>query len=161
MVYSGMPIFYSDQREGVLLVAMGRELVERLIVQNFRLYQVDTEETEANFYGEAKKKGYKAPVDVKARIEILDLDAELIGGVRRMAKGDMTAYVYNAHLSELGADIHEGDIIEYMGKYYEVWDPGYNRDINMSKLGATRDFYRQILASVVQRNVFENAVKKE
>jgi hypothetical protein len=31
----------------------------------------------------------------------------------------------------------------------------------MSKLGATRDFYRQILASVVQRNVFEDAVKKE
>jgi hypothetical protein len=140
---------------------MGRELIEHLIVQNFKLYQIDVNETETNFYGEAKKKGYKAPVDVIGRIEILDYDAELIGGLRRMAKGDMHAYVYNAHLAELEADIHEGDILDYMGKYYEVWDPGYNRDVNMSKLGATRDFYRQILASVVQRNVFEDAVKKE
>ena len=155
MTYSGMPLWYDDSREGTLLKGFGRELVESLIVQNFTLYQIDLNETEKNFYGETKQKSYKTPVVVRGRIEIMDYDAEIVGGLRRVAKGDMMAFVYNDHLTELGIAISVGDYIYYLGKYYEVWDAGVDRDSNQTKLGIDRDYFVRILASEQKKAVFE------
>ena len=125
MTYSGLSTFFGDAEEA-LFKSMGRELVETLITQHFTLYRIDNDITESNFYGESKQKIYKDPVEVIGRISIVDSDIISEGGVRRMSKGDMSAFVYKDTLTELGVEIHVGDFIAYEGKYYEVYDPGYN-----------------------------------
>lgn len=157
MPYSGLSIFFKDAEES-LFNRMGRELVEGLIVQHFTLYRIDPVETESNFYGESKNKRYKTPVDVKARIQIQDTDVYSEGGVRRMAKGDMSAWVYLQHMEELDIEINVGDFIGYAGKFYEIYDPGYDKDSLDRKFAADREYYREILAKSVSENIFKSTV---
>jgi hypothetical protein len=155
--YSGLSIFFKDAEES-LFKLMGRELVERLITQHFTLYRINPGKTESNFYGESRHKVYKDPVEVIGRIQIQDADVISEGGIRRMAKGDMSAWIYLDHMNELGIDINVGDFIYYAGKYYEVYDPGYNKDSLNRKFAADREFYREILAKVVSEDVFQSTM---
>jgi len=154
MPYSGLSVWFRDEEE-TLFKNLGRELVEDLITQHYTLYRIDLVETESNFYGEAKTKIFKDSVEVLARIQIIDADIISEGGVRRMSKGDMSSFVYNDHLTELGVEIHVGDFIAYEGKYYEVYDPGYNKDAINRKFASDRDYYQEILAKVVDEKVFK------
>ncbi len=151
----GLPIFFGDKEE-TLFKAMGRELIEGLVNQHFTLFQVDVAKTESNFYGESKVKSYEPAVEVKARIQISDVDVVSEGGIRRMSKGDMMAGVYREYLEELGVEIDIGDFIKFQGKYYEVYDAGYNLDAMNFKFAADRDFMWKILAKVVHENVFKS-----
>lgn len=153
---NGLPIWFSDDKEGALFKNLGRELIEDLINQHFTLFRVDVENTESNFYNEAKKKHYLTPVEVKARIKIADSDVISEGGIRRLSKGDMTAWVYLVNMEELGIEINVGDFIGFQGKFYEVYDPGYDKDSMNRKYAADRDFYREILAKVVHKDVFQS-----
>lgn len=157
MVYSGLSTFFKDAEE-TLFKRMGRELVETLITQHFTLYQIEPGKTESNFYGESRTKVYKDPVEVIGRIQIQDTDVYSEGGVRRMAKGDMSTWIYIEHMEELGIEIHVGDFIGYEGKFYEVYDPGYNKDSLNRKFATDREFYREILAKVVADGVFKSRV---
>lgn len=157
MPYSGLSIFFNDAEEQ-LFNRMGRELVETLIVQHFTLYRIDQVNTESNFYGESKAKRYKTPVDVKARIQIQDTDVYSEGGVRRMAKGDMSAWVYLQHMSELDIEINVGDFIGYAGKFYEIYDPGYDKDSLDRKFAGDREYFREILAKSVSEDIFKSNV---
>ena len=158
MAYSGLSLFFRDAEEN-LFNNLGRELVERLITQHFTLYRIDPQKTDSNFYGESKKKSYKQPVEVIARIQIQDTDVLSEGGVRRMAKGDMSAWIYLQHMNELDIDINVGDYIRYEGKFYEVYDPGYNKDSLGRKFAGDREFYREILAKVVSEGVFQSTMR--
>jgi len=153
MTYSGLSTWFGEA-ENTLFKNLGRELIETLVTQHFTLYQVDVAQTESNFYGESKHKVYDIPVEVIARIQIVDVDIVSEGGVRRMSKGDMRAWVYDDHLTELDADIDVGDFIGFQGKFYEVYDPGYNKDSMERKFAGDRDYHREILAKVVNENVF-------
>lgn len=155
MAYSGLSIFFTDKEE-TLFKRMGRELVETLIKQHFTLYKVDHEKTESDFYGEAKTKVYDGPYEIIGRVNIVDTDIASEGGLRRMAKGDMSAWVYNEHLSELNVDISVGDFIGFQGKFYEVYDPGYNKDSMNRKFAGDRDFYREILAKAIEGTAFKS-----
>lgn len=157
MTYSGLSIFFNDAEE-TLFNNLGRELVEDLIVQHFTLYRIDQVKTESNFYGESKAKRYKTPVDVKARIQIEDTDVYSEGGVRRMAKGDMSAWVYLQHMEELDIEINVGDFIGYAGKFYEVYDPGYDKDSLDRKFAGDREYFREILAKSVSEDIFKSTV---
>lgn len=150
----GMPIFYSGA-EFQLHKTMGRELVESLIKQQVVLYRIDSETTEANFYGESKYKNFKTPVTLTARIQIADADAVFEGGIRKLKKGDMTMHVYTDHLADQGVDnIKVGDFLKFQNKFYTVYDNGPNDDENQRRLGVDREFYRTILAHVVESTVF-------
>jgi len=157
MAYSGLSTWFKDAEE-TLFNNLGRELVETLITQHFTLYRIDSETTESNFYGESKSKSYLEPVDVVARIQIQDTDVYSEGGVRRMSKGDMSAWVYLQHMTELDIEINVGDFIGYAGKFYEVYDPGYNKDSIKRKFAGDREFYREILAKVVSPDIFKSTV---
>lgn len=157
MAFSGLSTWFQDAEE-TLFNNLGRELVETLITQHFTLYRIDVAETESNFYGESKTKRYRTPVDVKARIQIADTDVYSEGGVRRMSKGDMQTWVYLQHMSELGIEISTGDFIGYAGKFYEVYDPGYNKDSLDRKFAADREYFREILAKVVSEDIFKSTV---
>ena len=123
----GLPIWFQDA-ELTLFKNLGRELVEDLINQHFILYSVGYAETDSNFYGESKHKVYTSYTQVTARIQIVDSDIVSEGGVRRMAKGDMNAWVYDDHLTELGIGIKVGDFIGFESKFYEIYDAGYNQE---------------------------------
>jgi hypothetical protein len=151
--FTGMSTWFQD-REETLFNNLGRELVENLITQHFTLYRVDLSETESNFYGESRKKVFQSEIDVKARIQIADTDVYSEGGVRRMAKGDMSAWVYIQHMTENDYEINTGDFIGYEGKFYEIYDPGYNKDSLDRKFAADREYFREILAKVVTEDVF-------
>lgn len=151
----GLPIFFGD-REETLFNNLGRELVESLINQHFTLFRIDVSNTDSNFYGESPQKVYLDPVEVKARIRIADADVMLQGGIRRMSKGDMSAWVYASFMEDNGFEINVGDFIKFQGKFYEVYDPGYNKDSMERKYAGDRDFMREILAKVVQEQVFKS-----
>lgn len=155
MVFTGVSTWFRDEEE-TLMKNLGRELVENLITQRFVLYRVDLVETDSNFYGEAKHKVYKTPTEVKARVQISDADVITEGGVRRLSKGDMQAWVYDDLLEELGVEINTGDFIGFQGKFYEVYDPGYNKDAMFNKFAADRDYFRTILAKVVSDDIFKS-----
>lgn len=154
---NGLPIFFGDKEEA-LFKALGRELVEDLVNQHFTLFRVDVAKTDSNFYGESKKKVYKEPIEVKARIQISDTDVVSEGGIRRMSKGDMKAGVYREFLEQIGTDVHinVGDFIKFQGKFYEVYDAGYNLDNMTRKFAGDRDFMWEILAKVVHQDVFNS-----
>ena len=154
---NGLPIFFGDKEEA-LFKALGRELVEDLVNQHFTLFRVDVTKTESNFYGESKTKVYKDPVEVKGRIQISDTNLISEGGIRRMSKGDMKAGVYREHLEELDVHINIGDFIKFQGKFYEVYDAGYNLDSMDRKFAADRDFMWEILARVVHEDVFNSTL---
>jgi len=150
----GMPIFYAGA-EFAVHKKMGRELIENLIQQAVLLYRIDQVNTEDNFYGEAKTKNYLDPVRLECRVQITDQDVVLEGGIRNLKRGDMVMHVYNDHLSDQGVeDIRVGDFLKFEGKFYEVFDNGPNDDANNRRLGVDREFYRTILAHVVQSDVF-------
>lgn len=151
----GLPIFFGDEEEA-LFNALGRELVETLVNQHFTLYRIDVAATDDNFYGESKTKVYKTPIEVKARIQILDADVISEGGVRAMARGDMNAWVYLEHMEENNYEINVGDFIGFQGKFYEIFDPGYDKDSMDKKFAADRDFMQEIFAKVVHENVFKS-----
>ncbi len=151
----GLPIFFGDEEEA-LFNSLGRELVETLVNQHFTLFRVDVQATDGNFYGEAKHKVYKTALEIKARIQIQDTDLYSEGGIRRMSKGDMQAGVYREHLTELSAEINVGDFIKFQGKFYEIYDAGYNLDSMDKKFAADRDFMWQILARVVHEDIFNS-----
>ena len=151
----GLPIFFGDAEES-LFNNLGRELVETLVNQHFTLFRIDVQLTDDNFYGEAKNKVYKTPIEVKARIQIVDTDVVDEAGVRRLNKGDMNAWVYNEFLEENDFEINVGDFIGFQGKFYEIFDPGYNKDSMDKKFAADRDFMREIFARVVPPGVFES-----
>lgn len=153
MSFSGLPIFFTN-KEQTLFVNLGRELVEGLIQQWFTLYRIDVSNTESNFYGESKTKNFLEPKVVKARIEITDSDVILEGGTRRVSKGDMIAHVYDEYMSENDFDINHGDFISHQGKWYEVFDAGYNLDAMETKFAGDRDYYRRILATAVKGEIF-------
>lgn len=157
MTYSGMPIFFTDA-ERELLVSCGRELVETLTYQYFDLYRVDYVKTDSNFYGESKVKHFKQKLTLTGRIKISDTDVLFQGGLRRVSQGDMILGIYDDLLVENDCNINVGDIISYQGKYYEVYDAGYNKDSNERKLGVDRDFYRTILANTVKEDILEGRV---
>lgn len=152
---NGLPLFFGDEEE-TLFNSMGRELVETLVNQHFDLFSVNINETEDNFYGEAKQKVYDPMVEVKSRIQIQDVDVISEGGVRRISKGDMIAGIYRQHLTELDVTVDVGDFLGYQGKYYEVYDAGYNLDGLDKKWAADRDFMWMILARVVTRDIFKS-----
>ena len=149
----GLPIFFTAAEEA-LFNSLGRELVEDLVNQHFSLFRVDTVATDDNFYGESKDKVYKPVVEVKARIQIQDVDVISEAGVRRMSKGDMNAWVYNEFLVENDIEINVGDFLGFQGKFYEVFDPGYNKDSMDKKFAADRDFMIEIFARVVPEGIF-------
>lgn len=151
----GLPIWFKDA-ELTLFKNLGRELVETLINQHFILYSVGYGETDSNFYGESKNKVYTSQTQVTGRIQIADSDILSEGGVRRMAKGDMTAWVYDDHLSELNLGIKIGDFIGFEGKFYEVYDAGYNQDALNRKLGVDREYYHEIKAKVITDDIFKS-----
>lgn len=151
----GLPIFFGDKEEA-LFNQMGRELVETLINQHFTLFRIDVDATDDNFYGEAKHKVYRTPIEVKARIQIIDNDVVDEAGIRRLNKGDMNAWVYNEHLEENNYEINVGDFIGFQGKFYEIFDPGYNKDSMDKKFAGDRDFMREIFARVVPDGVFNS-----
>jgi len=151
----GLPIFFGDEEE-TLFNALGRELVETLVNQHFSLFRVDVANTDSNFYGEAHSKVYRPVVEVKARIQILDTDVVSEGGIRRMSKGDMNAWVYLEHMVDLDIEINVGDFIGFQGKFYEIFDPGYNKDSMDKKFAGDRDFMREIFAKVVHTDVFKS-----
>jgi len=154
---NGLPIFFGDKEEA-LFKALGRELIEDLVNQHFTLFRIDVAKTESNFYGESKVKVYLEPLEIKARIQISDINVISEGGIRRMSKGDMKAGVYRELLEELNAKINIGDFIKFQGKIYEVYDAGYNLDSMDRKFAADRDFMWEILARVVHEDVFNSTL---
>jgi hypothetical protein len=152
---NGVPTFFGDAEEN-LFNNLGRELIETHINQHFTLYRIDVVNTDSDFYGESHTKVYKTPVEVSARIQIADSDVVSEGGIRRMSKGDMSTWVYLEHMEELDIEINVGDFIGFLGKFYEIYDPGYNKDSMDKKFAADRDFMREILAKVVHENVFKS-----
>lgn len=155
MVYSGCSLFITD-KEAELQKMWGRQLVEEIIRQHFTLYSINLEKTESDFYGESKHKVYDTPVEVIGRIQVADADVISEGGIRRLSKGDISVFVYNDHLTELGVDIKVGDFIGFQGKFYEVFDPGYNKDSMNRKIGGDRDYYREVMAKSVSEKVFRS-----
>jgi hypothetical protein len=151
----GLPIFFGAAEE-TLFKAMGRELVEDLVNQHLSLFRVDVTATDDNFYGESKHKVYKPVTEVKSRIQIIDNDVVDEGGVRRLSKGDMNAWIYIEHLTELDVEIHVGDFIGFQGKFYEIFDPGYHKDSMDKKFAADYDFMREIFAKVVSEDIFKS-----
>ncbi len=151
----GLPIWFNDE-EFTLFKNLGRELVETLTNQHFILYSISYGETSSNLYGESKHKVYSAQTKVIGRIQIVDSDIVEQGGVRRMAKGDMTAWVYDDHLVELGLSIKVGDFIGFEGKFYEIYDAGYNQDEINRKLGVDREYYHEIKAKVITDDIFKS-----
>jgi hypothetical protein len=151
----GLPIFFGDAEEALFL-SLGRELNDTLINQHFDLFRIDVAATDSNFYGESKHKVYKPVVEVKARIKIIDVDVVTEGGIRRLSKGDMNAWVYLEHMTELDIEIHVGDFLGFQGKFYEIFDPGYNKDSMDKKFAGDRDFMREIFAKVVHEDVFKS-----
>lgn len=151
----GVPLYYSADKEFVLHKMMGRELVENLIKQQVELYRIDNEFTEANFYGEAKRKNFLDVVTLNAVVRIVDEDATMIGGIRKLKLGDMEMHVYNDHLAEKGIEeIRVGDFLKYGDKFYEVFDNGPNDDENTRRLGVDYEYFKTYLAHVVEYDVF-------
>ncbi len=152
---SSLPIFFGDAEEKFFNAA-GRELVERFINQSFVLYSISSKMTESNLYGEAKHKFYEKHTELKARIQISDDDVYQQGGVRRNAKGDMVAWIYNLHLQEEDVEPHVGDFIAFEGKFYEVYDAGINQDSNHRKFAGDREYFTEIKAKVTSPDVFKS-----
>lgn len=153
MAYSGLSLWFGEA-ENTLFNNLGRELIETLITQHFTLYRMNKTETESNFYGESKRKVWRDEIEVKARILITDSDVVEEGGVRRMGKGDMQAWIYLQHLEELGVEILVGDFLGFQGKIYEVYDNGPNKDNMKRKFAGDRDYFQEILAKVVTGDIF-------
>ena len=151
----GLPIFFGTAEE-TLFKLLGRELVETLVNQHFSLFRVDVAATESDLYGESKHKIYLPVVEVDARIQILDNDVVSEGGIRRLSKGDMNAWTYIEHLDELGIEIKTGDFIGFQGKFYEIFDPGYDKDSMDKKFAGDYDFMREIFAKVVHYDIFKS-----
>ena len=149
----GLPIFFGDEEES-LFNDLGRELVETLINQHFTLYRIDVTAMEEDFYGESKHKVWHPEVEVTARVQIADQDVISQAGIRRMNKGDLSAWVYLQHMTEGDYEINVGDFIGYEGKFYEVYDPGYDKDSIDRKFAGDREFFREILAKSVSAEVF-------
>ena len=151
----GLPIWFRDEEEA-LMKLMGRELIETLINQHFILYSVDVQNTDSNFYGEAKYKVYQSYTKLEGRIQIADTDIYSEGGVRRVAKGDMSAWVYDDLLTENNLTPKVGDFIGFEGKFYEIYDAGTNKDSLDRKLGGDREYFTELLAKVVDEGVFKS-----
>ena len=73
-----------------------------------------------------------------------------------MSKGDMAAGIFREHLTELDVEVNVGDFIGYQGKFYEVYDAGYNLDALDRKWAADREFMWYILAKVVTADIFKS-----
>lgn len=151
---NNLQLFFTD-KEFSLYKQIGREMVEDIISQHLTLYSIDVEKTEANFYGESKSKQYKQPIVLKARIFIADSDIETIGGIQKIAEGDLIAHIYRDALSELEINISLGDFLLYDDKFYEVYSEGVNLDFVGRKMGSDRDFYVTVLAKTIDNPMFE------
>lgn len=148
-----LPIFYSGA-EFELQKTMGREVVENLIKQQIVLYQIDTVNTESNFYGESKKKNWKVPVTLTARVQYGDKDVILEGGIRKQRRREITVYIYSDHMVELGlVDINIGDYFKYRNRFYEV----YGNIGQGNRMGVERPFYRVFRAHYVEPTTFSGA----
>jgi len=152
---NGLPIFFGDKEE-LFFNNAGRELIESFINQHFILYSISVKNTESNVYGESKHKMYDNYTELKARIRVEDLDVFSQGGVRRMAKGDMTCWIYNLHLIEEGVTPKIGDFIGYEGKFYEIYDAGINQDSTERKFAGDREYFTEIKAKVTSDDVFKS-----
>lgn len=155
MANDGLPIFFQAAEE-TLFNGLGRELIEDLINQHFILYSISIKNTESNFYGEAKHKVYESYTQLTGRIQILDSDILTEGGVRRIAKGDMSAWVYNELLTENSLTIKVGDFIGYENKFYEIYDAGVNKDSIDRKFAGDYEYFTEVLAKVVSDDVFKS-----
>lgn len=145
-----MPIFFSGA-EFQVLKTMGRELVENLIKEQIELYRVDTENTESNFYGESKNKNWIGPTIVTCRVERTDRDVFLEGGLRRQRRREITVYVYQDHLKDIGIDeIRIGDFFKHRNDFYEV----YGNVGQGTRMGVDRGYYRRYRAFYVEEDVF-------
>lgn len=151
---NNLQLFFGD-KEFSLYKQIGRELIEGIIRQHLILYSIDVEKTESNFYGESKSKQYKPPVVLTCRIFIADSDIESIGGIVKIAEGDLIAHIYRDSISEAGVNINIGDFLLYDDKFYEVYSEGENLDFVGRKMGSDRDFYVTVLAKTVDNPMFE------
>ena len=163
----GIGLFLGDE-DVKFMSAVGREMVEDILSESFILYRVDMRKTVPNFYGEAKRKVYKDPIQVFGRLDIESTapGQQTPGGIMKRGVGTMTASVYLEHLVEIGLlikkdgqhlqlDLKVGDFIMFKGQYFEIKDDGFSQLNNEYSYGGDRRFALIIKAVEVDEDKFK------
>ena len=158
-------LFYSDESFN-FEVEVGKNYVEQDMNQTAILYQVDVSDTNVNdIYGETNSDGvrFKTPVEFHCVYEIEEPELKAYDKTKSigtyMKTGKLRLGVYEATLEELGIDIKKGD---YIGiqispshvEFFSVMNDGRNNYSNGKTMYGRKPFYREVLASPVDKSEF-------
>lgn len=164
----GIGLFFSD-KERNFFTNVGREIVEGVLQESLLLYRIDLEKTQADFYGQSKKKVWMPEIEIFGRInvEVQDPTYSVKGAVEKKGMGNLTAHIYLDHLEDLGLitkqqntnvivnGIKMGHFIGYKGQFYKIIDDGYSQISNEFSWGGDRRFYITIKGVEVDEEIFQ------
>jgi hypothetical protein len=162
----GVSIFFGE--EDIAYWSMtGREVSEGWLKESFILYRIDMQKTTHNFYGEAKRKVYKDPIEVFGRLNIESgaVSQQTQGGIMKRNPGTLTANIYLEHLVELGLlikrdgqhvqlDMKPGDFLMFKGQYFQIVDDGFSQLDNEYSFLGDRRFAITVKANEVDEDRF-------
>jgi hypothetical protein len=164
----GIGLFFG-KKEAAFFTNAGREVTEGILQESFLLYRIDLEKTQADFYGQAKKKVWLPEIQIFGRINVETKEPEyhVKGAVEKKGMGNLTAHIYLDHLEELGlltkqdetnvvvSGIKMGHYIGYKGQFYKIVDDGYSQISNEYSWGGDRRFFVTIKGVEVDEEVFQ------
>ena len=158
-------LFY-DREQFNFDLEMGREYVEGDMGQTVVLYSVDlTRTNQDELYGETRTNGiiYHPPVEIPCMYEIEAAELKAYEKQKNLGtyqkQGKLKMYVYVNTLVECGVDIKVGDMLgvqvtERNMVYFQVENDGKNNYDNEKLLFGTVPVVRNIIASPVEKSVF-------
>jgi hypothetical protein len=164
----GINLFFGT-KEGIFFTNAGREITEGIIQESFLLYRIDLEKTQADFYGQSKKKVWLPEIEIFGRInvEVKEPDYHVKGAIEKKGMGNFTAHIYLDQLEELGlvvrnkdtnvivSGIKMGHFIGYKGQFYKITNDGYAQISNEFSWAGDRRFYVTISGIEVDEDVFK------
>lgn len=167
-VPKGIGMFFTN-KERNFFTNVGREIVEGVLQESLLLYRIDLEKTQADFYGQAKKKVWMPEIQIFGRInvEVQDPKYAVKGAVEKKGMGNLTAHIYLDHLEDLGLitkqqgtsvivnGIKMGHFVGYKGQFYKIVDDGYSQISNEFSWGGDRRFYVTIKGVEVDEEIFQ------
>lgn len=157
---------FFGEKEYRLFQSLGRELTENFVGSSVLLYIVDKENTQSNFYGEAKVKKIKNVYELVGLVNVETVEDEMYNETTFVKRGigKLTFYVYLEQLEENGLIEYQdnnnvvflyklGDFIKYRGQVFEIINDGYSQLGNRHFFAADYRYYVKIEAIEVDENV--------
>jgi hypothetical protein len=111
---------FITQRELDFISNTTKELLQGVVEEEVRYYAISLERSQVNeLYEEAIRKVWSPPVAIDALV-LWGQDATRVARFDLDAQYTLEVYFHKKELEERNVKVHEGDFVEYDGKFFEI-----------------------------------------